>query len=54
MGEILKQLAYVSLPDWNDPKSKDYAHGNYFTISQDPNNVIMDWVPSANGVYLLI
>lgn len=54
MAQILKHLAHVDLPDWNDPKSKNYAHGNYFTISQDPNNVIMDWVPASNGFYLLI
>lgn len=33
MDLILKKLAYVQLPDYNEPDSKNYAHGNYFTIS---------------------
>jgi hypothetical protein len=53
MDLILKKLAYVPLPDYNEPNSKNYAHGNYFTISQDPNNVAMTWEPTQNGVYLL-
>lgn len=40
---ILEKMAYVPLPDYDDPNSKDYAHNNYFTISQDPSNVSMTW-----------
>lgn len=50
---ILDTMAYVPLPDYDDPNSKDYAKNNYFTISQDASNVAMTWVPDNNGIYLL-
>lgn len=50
---ILDTMAYVPLPNYDDPNSKDYAHDNYFTISQDASAVAMNWMPQNNGIYLL-
>jgi hypothetical protein len=44
----------VPLPDYDDPKTKDYAHDNYFTMSQDISTIRMDWLPQDNGFYLYI
>jgi len=53
MAAILKKLAYVPMPDYDEPGTHNYAHDNYFTISQNPDNVSMDWIPTSNGIYLL-
>lgn len=51
--ELIKHLAYIPLPDYDDPHSKDYAHDNYFSMTQDvAGEIAMTWEPIKNGFHL--